>query len=177
MNKLKSLFNFLFSKKDIQDSKSLEINIRTKKDFEFHFPTPDPDSDVWDVFAAIIEPVVIPPGECKWIPLGFYCDMPQGHVFELKSIFSLTIDKYITVVSAPIVDHLYRDEVGVVLTNFGKYDFTVAPNMCVAKGVFYQTSNTHIRMDICLPTNYEGMFQNAKPLETKPSFRPVVKSN
>ena len=122
MNKLKSLFNFLFSKKDIQDSKSLEINIRTKKDFEFHFPSPDPDSDVWDVFAAIIEPVVIHPGECKWIPLGFYCDMPQGHVFELKSIFSLTIDKYITVVSAPIVDHLYRDEVGVVLTNFGKYD-------------------------------------------------------
>ena len=79
-----------------------------------------------DLHAAVENEVVIKPGERKLIPTGFQMALPPGHEAQIRPRSGLAIHKGISVLNTPgTIDEDYRGEVGVILINLGKEDFTI----------------------------------------------------
>lgn len=86
-----------------------------------------PGSAAVDLHAAVKEKIVLKPGERKLIPTGFCTEFPAGFVGEITPRSGLAIRHGISIVNSPgILDSDYRDEVGVILINLGKEDFTIS---------------------------------------------------
>lgn len=79
-----------------------------------------------DVAAAVVEPVIIQPGEIKLLPTGFSVAIPVGYEIQVRPRSGLAIKHGITVVNAPgTIDADYRGEIMVGLINLGLEPFTV----------------------------------------------------
>ena len=98
-----------------------------------------------DVRAHILEDVILRPGESKLIPTGLKVAVPSGYEIQVRPRSGLALKNQVTVLNTPgTVDADYRGEIGVILINHGKSDFTVTPGMRIAqivvasviKGVF-----------------------------------------
>lgn len=127
--KLKSYF--LGKKSDVV------LNVEMTDFFEHHLPRKaHPEDAGFDLRAAITEDVVIPPGECRLIPVGFKCALPEGYELQIRPRSGLALKNYISVLNTPgTIDCNYRGEVGVILMNFGKYSYTVKISDRIAQGV------------------------------------------
>ena len=70
--------------------------------------------------------LTIEPGGWKQVPLGFSLELPAGFEGQIRPRSGLALKHGVTVLNAPgTIDSDYRGEVGVVLANFGRRDFTV----------------------------------------------------
>lgn len=70
--------------------------------------------------------LTIEPGGWKLVPLGFSLELPAGFEGQIRPRSGLALKHGVTVLNAPgTIDSDYRGEVGVVLANFGRQDFTV----------------------------------------------------
>ncbi|MBU0484000.1 MAG: dUTP diphosphatase [Proteobacteria bacterium] len=79
-----------------------------------------------DVAAALIDPLVIPPGTIAMIPTGFAVAIPAGFEIQVRPRSGLAIKHGITVVNAPgTIDADYRGEVKIGLINLGREPFTI----------------------------------------------------
>jgi len=89
-----------------------------------------------DIYAAVTEAVVLAPGETKLIPTGMAIAVPVGYEAQVRPRSGLALKKSISVMNSPgTIDADYRGEVGIILTNFGKEDFTVNRGERVAQMV------------------------------------------
>ena len=81
-----------------------------------------------DLRAAVAEddPVTIPPGEWRLIPVGIAIALPAGYEAQVRPRSGLAAKFGISCVNTPgTVDADYRGEIRVNLINHGKADFTV----------------------------------------------------
>jgi len=79
-----------------------------------------------DVCAAVEGDVVLKPGETLLVPTGFAIALPEGFEAQVRPRSGLAIKHQIGILNSPgTIDADYRGEVKVILTNFGKTDFTV----------------------------------------------------
>lgn len=79
-----------------------------------------------DVGAAIMEPVVLEPGDMQLIPCGFAVALPEGFEMQVRPRSGLAVKYGVTVVNAPgTIDADYRGEIKVGLINLGRTPFTV----------------------------------------------------
>ena len=80
-----------------------------------------------DVRAYLPEgPVTVGPGERALIPTGLYMQLPQGYECQIRPRSGLALNYGITIANSPgTVDCDYRGEIGIILLNTSKYDFTV----------------------------------------------------
>jgi len=79
-----------------------------------------------DLFAAVTEPVTIPPKEVAVIPIGIRIAVPDGFEAQIRPRSGLAARHGIGILNSPgTVDSDYRGEVRVVLFNFGKEPFIV----------------------------------------------------
>jgi len=81
-----------------------------------------------DLRAAVAEddPVTIPPGEWRLIPVGIAIALPPGYEAQVRPRSGLAAKFGISCVNTPgTVDADYRGEIRVNLINHGKADFTV----------------------------------------------------
>ncbi len=79
-----------------------------------------------DLRANLTEPVVLKPLERKLIPTGLFIELPQGHEAQIRPRSGLALKKGVTVLNTPgTIDADYRGEIGVILINLSKEDFTV----------------------------------------------------
>lgn len=79
-----------------------------------------------DVAAAVVEPVVIAPGEIILLPTGFAVALSPGYELQVRPRSGLAIKHGITVVNSPgTIDADYRGEVKIGLINFGREPFTI----------------------------------------------------
>lgn len=79
-----------------------------------------------DVAAAVVEPVVIAPGEIRLLPSGFAVALAPGYELQVRPRSGLAIKHGITVVNSPgTIDADYRGEVKVGLINLGSEPFTI----------------------------------------------------
>jgi dUTP pyrophosphatase len=79
-----------------------------------------------DLFAAVTEPVIIPPKEVAVIPLGVRIALPEGYEAQIRPRSGLAAGHGIGILNSPgTVDSDYRGEVKVILFNFGKEPFAV----------------------------------------------------
>ena len=87
-----------------------------------------PQSAGMDLRAAVPadDPVIIPPGEWRLIPVGIAIALPSGYEAQVRPRSGLAAKKGITCVNTPgTVDADYRGEIRCNLINHGKEDFIV----------------------------------------------------
>src|SRR5512140_1336231 len=79
-----------------------------------------------DLCAAVDGEVVLKPGESGLMPTGFKIALPPGFEAQIRPRSGLAIKHQIGIMNAPgTIDADYRGEVKIILTNFGKNDFTI----------------------------------------------------
>ncbi|OGR02478.1 MAG: deoxyuridine 5'-triphosphate nucleotidohydrolase [Deltaproteobacteria bacterium RIFOXYD12_FULL_53_23] len=79
-----------------------------------------------DVAAAVVEPVVMAPGEISLLPTGFAVSLAPGYELQVRPRSGLAIKHGITVVNSPgTIDADYRGEIKIGLINLGHEPFTI----------------------------------------------------
>ncbi len=79
-----------------------------------------------DLRANIEEAIVLRPLERKIIKTGLFMELPVGYEAQVRPRSGLAIKKGISVLNSPgTIDADYRGEIGVVLINLSREDFTV----------------------------------------------------
>lgn len=87
-----------------------------------------------DVRAFLEEPIVLKPLERKLIPTGLFFEIPQGFEMQVRPRSGLAYKKGVTVLNSPgTIDADYRGEVGVLLVNLSKEEFTVESGERIAQ--------------------------------------------
>lgn len=81
----------------------------------------------YDCYARVDEPVCIGPGEVKIIPLGFCMELPDNWHADVRPRSGLAAKKHV-VAQLGLIDEPYRNEVGGIISNFGKENLIVNPN-------------------------------------------------
>ena len=139
-------------------TKSENVTVDIKTASEFLLPRKAHKSDAgFDLYANITENVVIPAGECRLIPVGFKCALPEGYEMQIRPRSGLALKNYISVLNTPgTIDCNYRGDVGVILMNFGKYDYTVQPFDRIAQGVVCKLPSVIFRAVDTLDTTDRG---------------------
>jgi dUTP pyrophosphatase len=90
-----------------------------------------------DVRANLSSTVYVLPGERMLVPTGLYLEIPAGLECQVRPRSGLALKKGITVLNTPgTIDSDYRGEVGVILMNHSKENFTIEPNDRIAQLVF-----------------------------------------
>lgn len=89
-----------------------------------------------DVRAAVLEPLVLAPGETKLVPTGIKAEIPHGYEIQVRPRSGLALKHSVTVLNTPgTIDSDYRGEIQVILINHGKNDFVITPGMRIAQMV------------------------------------------
>jgi dUTP pyrophosphatase len=79
-----------------------------------------------DIYAAVPNDVMMQPGDTMLVPSGFKIEIPPGFEAQVRPRSGLALKHGIGILNAPgTIDSDYRGEVGVILTNFGKKEFTI----------------------------------------------------
>jgi dUTP pyrophosphatase len=85
-----------------------------------------PMSAGMDVRAAVVEPVILLPGERVLIPTGLQLAVPPGYEIQVRPRSGLAIRSGITMLNSPgTIDADYRGEVKVIAINHGSEAFQV----------------------------------------------------
>jgi len=80
-----------------------------------------------DVRAFLESSIILLPGERKLIPTGLYIELPAGYEAQIRARSGLALNYGISLVNGVgTIDSDYRGEIGVILINLGKEDFTVS---------------------------------------------------
>ncbi|MDR2121832.1 MAG: dUTP diphosphatase [Flavobacteriaceae bacterium] len=79
-----------------------------------------------DLRANLDEPVVLKPSERKIIPTGLYLEIPPGYEGQVRPRSGLAFKHGISCPNSPgTIDADYRGELGVIVINLSKEDFTI----------------------------------------------------
>ena len=89
-----------------------------------------------DLLAAVMSPVVIPPGGRMLVPTGLRIALPHGYELQVRPRSGLALKNGIVLPNSPgTIDEDYRGEVGVIVLNAGDAPFTVERGMRIAQAV------------------------------------------
>jgi len=90
-----------------------------------------------DLYANNSEPIVIHPGDRKFIPIGITIQIPEGYEAQIRPRSGLVLKHGVTVLNTPgTIDSDYRGTIGVILYNAGSERFFVNRGDRVAQMVF-----------------------------------------
>lgn len=88
----------------------------------------------YDMRANLDDPVTIPSGEWRTIPLGTRLAIPHGYGGQIIPRSGLAAKHGIGIVNSPgLIDPGYRGEIMAVVINHGRQPFKVEPGMRVAQ--------------------------------------------
>lgn len=111
-----------------------------------HHPLPDYgtfEAAGMDVRAYLPQgPVTLGPLERKLIPTGLYMQLPEGYECQIRPRSGLALNHGISIANSPgTVDADYRGEIGIILINLSKEDFTVNDGDRICQMVIKQYSH------------------------------------
>jgi dUTP pyrophosphatase len=87
-----------------------------------------------DVKARLTEPFVLEAGASALIPSGIRAEIPPGYEIQVRPRSGLALKHGITLLNTPgTIDADYRGEIGIILINHSKKDFTITPGMRIAQ--------------------------------------------
>ena len=90
----------------------------------------------FDLPAAVIDPVIVNPGDIRLIPCGFCMALPAGYEAQIRPRSGLSSRHGVTLVNTPgTIDADYRGEIRVPLINLGREAFTVTRGLRIAQMV------------------------------------------
>ena len=80
----------------------------------------------FDLYANIEQDLILKKGERLLVPVGVSIALPYSYEAQIRPRSGLALKHGITMVNAPgTVDADYRGELGVLLINFGEYDYVI----------------------------------------------------
>lgn len=87
-----------------------------------------------DLVAAVIEPMVLPPGGRALVSTGLVIELPRGYEGQVRARSGLALKHGICLANGiGTIDEDYRGEVAVILANAGSEPFTVERGMRIAQ--------------------------------------------
>jgi len=90
-----------------------------------------------DVYAAVTEPLTVPPGRVVAVPTGVHLEIPPGYEAQVRPRSGLARKHGIGIPNGPgTIDSDYRGELQVLLINFGSEPYVVRRGDRVAQLVF-----------------------------------------
>jgi len=90
-----------------------------------------------DVYAAVSEPLTVPPGRVVAVPTGVHLEIPPGYEAQVRPRSGLALRHGIGIPNGPgTIDSDYRGELQVLLINFGSEPYVVQRGDRVAQLVF-----------------------------------------
>ena len=131
----------------VRNRTSLEMEViptpasKLKLKFSNKSSNQDPDyatngASGFDLRANLDAPIVIKPSEYKLIKTGLYFEIPEHMEITIRSRSGLAYKHGIAVLNGiGTIDSDYRGELGVLLINHGKEDFTIQHGDRIAQGV------------------------------------------
>ena len=79
-----------------------------------------------DIRAALEDELVIKSGEVKLDPTNLIIEIPEGYELQVRPRSGLALKNGIGLLNSPgTIDSDYRGEVGIIMYNFSKLDFTI----------------------------------------------------
>jgi dUTP pyrophosphatase len=79
-----------------------------------------------DLFAAVIDEIILPPGATFLVPTGYRIELPMGYEAQVRPRSGLALKSNIGVLNSPgTIDSDYRGEIKVILKNFGDKEFII----------------------------------------------------
>ena len=98
-----------------------------------------------DVYAAVTEPLEIPPGAVVAVPTGVRLEIPPGYEAQVRPRSGLALQHAIGIPNGPgTIDADYRGEVHVLLINFGREPYRVRRGDRVAQLVFARVTRVSL---------------------------------
>jgi len=79
-----------------------------------------------DLFAAVVEDVILKKGEIKLVPTGLKIALPDSYEAQIRPRSGLAFKHGISLVNTPgTIDADYRGEIKIIMINFGEEDFVI----------------------------------------------------
>ena len=134
-------FNKEFGGTGLADMSVDQDHYKLKLKFSNKSSNQDPDyatngASGFDLRANLDAPIVIKPSEYKLIKTGLYFEIPEHMEITIRSRSGLAYKHGIAVLNGiGTIDSDYRGELGVLLINHGKEDFTIQHGDRIAQGV------------------------------------------
>ncbi len=98
-----------------------------------------------DLYAAVEQDVEIAPGDVKLVPTGIYISLPHGCEAQIRPRSGLALKHGLTIVNSPgTIDSDYRGEIGIILGNIGRQNFTVKRGERVAQMIIQKIEHVEI---------------------------------
>lgn len=95
-----------------------------------------PGSAGFDLHANVSRSMSILPGRWGIIPTGLFMELPEGTELQIRSRSGLAAKYGVFVLNSPgTIDCDYRDEICIILANFGDKPFEINPGDRIAQGV------------------------------------------
>ncbi len=108
-----------------------------------------------DVYAAVTDPIGIPPGAVVAVPTGVRLEIPPGYEAQVRPRSGLALKHAIGIPNGPgTIDADYRGELKVLLINFGKEPYVVHRGDRVAQLVFAKV--TKVLLTVAADLNETG---------------------
>ncbi|HWQ73749.1 MAG TPA: dUTP diphosphatase [Syntrophomonas sp.] len=96
-----------------------------------------PGSAGADLYAAVDQDLVIPPGGRALVPTGIAVSMPAGCEAQIRPRSGLAIKYGLTLLNTPgTIDSDYRGEIKVIVINLGDKEYTLKRGERIAQMVF-----------------------------------------
>jgi dUTP pyrophosphatase len=111
--------------------------LRTDGTDDLPLPTYETDQAAgMDLRAAVIEPLILLPGERAAVPTGIAIGLPEGYEAQVRPRSGLARKAGVTLVNAPgTIDADYRGEIQVLLINLGQEPVTITRGDRIAQMV------------------------------------------
>ena len=110
-----------------------------------------------DLLAAVMSPVVLPPGARMLVPTGLRIAIPPGYELQVRPRSGLALKNGIVLPNSPgTIDEDYRGELGVIVMNAGDAPFTVERGMRIAQAVIAPVVRAAWREVAELPDTIRG---------------------
>jgi len=115
-----------------------EVRVRFTIAEEFRDLAPplyaSPDAAGADLFAAVKEPLVVPPGGRALVPTGLTLEVPRGFEAQVRARSGLALKKGLALANGVgTIDADYRGEVGVIVVNLGSEPVAIARGERIAQ--------------------------------------------
>jgi dUTP pyrophosphatase len=98
-----------------------------------------------DLRAAVVEELILHPGDIQLIPTGFAISLPEGYEAQIRARSGLALRNGLGLVNSPgTIDADYRGEVGVVAINWGKEPFVIKRGERIAQMIITKVARARV---------------------------------
>jgi dUTP pyrophosphatase len=128
------------------------MKIKVKKiDAAINNPMPEYATEYssgMDISSASPEDIVIKPMETGIIPTNLIIEIPAGYEGQIRPRSGLALKYNIGIINSPgTIDADYRGELKILLTNFGKEQFTIKFGERIAQLVICKVEKVNLEFD------------------------------